>query len=453
MPSQYRHRRSSNPASAFPGAIEPGEIAVNTANRQLVVGDANASSLGTTLALLATRMFDARGQYAVGDYAWNGGQLYRAKATISPGAFNSANWDQVWTDAQSKAYADAGDAAVTTAFQNADTAIGSTVSGKVSKTGDVMTGPLTLPATTPTTLQAANRQYVDAAITAATGGGGATASGVANVPAGNISATDVQAAINELDTEKAPLSGAALVNPTSTTPAANDNSSKVANTAWFAGQASGSLPTMAGAAAPGTALTFSRGDHVHPTDTSRAPLTSPNFTGTPTAPTPANAADNSAALATTAWVNGFQITNIADGIVSYAKMAASAIATTAQFLANASQKILTTDRVWAAAPPTTLTDGSSVAPDLSTGINFSWTLGAAGRTLANPTNMKVGQTGLIYLIQDGTGGRTITTWGSQWKFPGGSKPVLSTAANSIDVLAYAVKSSTEIIGTFSAGFA
>ena len=52
-----------------------------------------------------------------------------------------------------------------------------------------------------------------------------------------------------------------------------------------------------------TAQTFldASGDHVHPTDTSRAPLASPSFTGTPTAPTPATGT-RSTQLATTAFV-------------------------------------------------------------------------------------------------------------------------------------------------------
>jgi hypothetical protein len=44
-------------------------------------------------------------------------------------------------------------------------------------------------------------------------------------------------------------------------------------------KASAALPLMDGAATAGAAATFTRGDHVHPTDTSRAPLASPSFTG------------------------------------------------------------------------------------------------------------------------------------------------------------------------------
>lgn len=73
--------------------------------------------------------------------------------------------------------------------------------------------------------------------------------------------------------------------------------------------ASSSTPAMDGTGAAGTAATYARGDHVHPTDTSRAPLASPAFTGTPTAPTPA-AGDNSTKIATTAYVQSRTLTGV-----------------------------------------------------------------------------------------------------------------------------------------------
>jgi hypothetical protein len=64
---------------------------------------------------------------------------------------------------------------------------------------------------------------------------------------------------------------------------------------------SSGAPAMDGTAAVGTSNRYARADHVHPTDTSRAPLASPALTGTPTAPTPA-AGDDSTKIATTAFV-------------------------------------------------------------------------------------------------------------------------------------------------------
>lgn len=62
-----------------------------------------------------------------------------------------------------------------------------------------------------------------------------------------------------------------------------------------------SNPAMDGSASAGSSDKFARGDHVHPTDTSRAPLASPTFTGTPKAPT-ATAGTNTTQIATTAFV-------------------------------------------------------------------------------------------------------------------------------------------------------
>ena len=62
-----------------------------------------------------------------------------------------------------------------------------------------------------------------------------------------------------------------------------------------------SNPNMDGSASAGSSADYARGDHRHPTDTSRAPLASPAFTGTPTAPT-ASSTTSSTQLATTAFV-------------------------------------------------------------------------------------------------------------------------------------------------------
>lgn len=89
-----------------------------------------------------------------------------------------------------------------------------------------------------------------------------------------------------------------------------------------------------------------------------------------------------------------------------------------------------------------LTDASSIATDLSLGNNFSVTLGG-NRTLANPTNITAGQSGVIVITQDGTGSRTLA-YGSYFKFPSGTAPTLTTTASAVDVLAYYVESSTRI---------
>ena len=91
------------------------------------------------------------------------------------------------------------------------------------------------------------------------------------------------------------------------TAAADTNSVALATTAFVVGQAGSATPLVDGTAAVGTSLRYARQDHVHPTDTSRAPLNSPAFTGTPSLPTGTTAVtqtagNNTTAVATTAFV-------------------------------------------------------------------------------------------------------------------------------------------------------
>ena len=92
--------------------------------------------------------------------------------------------------------------------------------------------------------------------------------------------------------------------------------------------------------------------------------------------------------------------------------------------------------------PVTLTDAASIALDLATGNNFTVTL-AGNRTLENPTNAVAGQTGQMYVIQDGTGSRTLA-FGSNYKFPNGTAITISTSTSSVDLLVFNVRSSTAI---------
>jgi hypothetical protein len=138
---------------------------------------------------------------------------------------------------------------------------------------------------------------------------------------------------------------------------------------------------------PGSSIKYSREDHVHPTDTTRA-----------------------AASAVTA-------------------------ATLAEYLSNNPQsRMVTSGTLWSAAGPVTIVDTSgTITCDFSTGIDFSVSVTAAGRTLANPVNVK-SQKGLIYLFANAAGA-SITTWGNQWIFPGGVKPTLS-ANGARDAISY-----------------
>jgi hypothetical protein len=93
-----------------------------------------------------------------------------------------------------------------------------------------------------------------------------------------------------------------------------------------------------------------------------------------------------------------------------------------------------------------LTDGATITADFALANNFSVTLGG-NRTLANPTNLTVGQSGVIKVTQDGTGSRTLA-YGSNWDFAGGTAPTLTTTANAVDILAYYVDDASNITTRF-----
>jgi hypothetical protein len=97
-----------------------------------------------------------------------------------------------------------------------------------------------------------------------------------------------------------------------------------------------------------------------------------------------------------------------------------------------------------------LTDGSTITPDFALANNYSVTLGG-NRTLANPTNLTAGQSGSIFISQDGTGSRTLA-YGSQYDFAGGTAPTLSTAASAIDRIDYVVRTTGSIHCVFTANY-
>lgn len=106
----------------------------------------------------------------------------------------------------------------------------------------------------------------------------------------------------------------------------------------------------------------------------------------------------------------------------YAKLAAGVLATLTanQVRADLGEKVVA------------LSDGATILIDASLANNFRVTLGG-NRTLGNPLNLIDGQVFNVRILQDGTGGRTLA-YGSMFKFPGGTAPVLSTAANALDFM-------------------
>lgn len=165
--------------------------------------------------------------------------------------------------------------------------------------------------------------------------------------------------------------------------------------------------------------------------TTYAPLASPTFTGTVTIPAGASIAGY---LTTATAASTYQTQAGMSGYLS-----TGAIGTTVQAYdantakTNAVQSFTKAQRGAVVA----LTSGATVTPDFSAAQNFSLSLGV-NATLANPTNLTAGQSGVIVI----TNGAYTLAFGSYWKFPGGTAPTLTQ--NGTDALAYYVDSSTRI---------
>jgi len=166
--------------------------------------------------------------------------------------------------------------------------------------------------------------------------------------------------------------------------------------------------------------------------------------------------------------SGGTVVTPADGSVSAAKMATEAVATTAivdsavtsvkiadDTIVNAdinssaaialSKIAKSTAATWTAGQRgeiTALTSATTITIDMADSNNFSVTL-AHNATFANPSNDTAGQSGSIFITQDGTGSRTAS-WGTDWEFAGGTAPTLTTTAGASDRIDYIIKSGTSI---------
>ena len=80
----------------------------------------------------------------------------------------------------------------------------------------------------------------------------------------------------------------------------------------------------------------------------------------------------------------------------------------------------------------TLTPGATVTPDADTDGTV-WTLTLdQDTTIANPTTMDAGMTFVLKIVQDSST-RTVT-WGANYKWPGGTAPVISTGSGEVDIV-------------------
>lgn len=97
----------------------------------------------------------------------------------------------------------------------------------------------------------------------------------------------------------------------------------------------------------------------------------------------------------------------------------------------------------------TLVDGANIVWDVALGAFAEVTL-TDNRTLDNPTNLINGASYILIVKQDSNGNHEMT-FGSAYKFPNGLAPVLSMAANAIDIITF-LSDGTNLYGSFLGSF-
>ena len=112
------------------------------------------------------------------------------------------------------------------------------------------------------------------------------------------------------------------------------------------------------------------------------------------------------------------------------------LADAGDFAAGVASRLIDAALVYDANVPLASSGSGTVTLDFTERRVFQHT--ATGNiTLANPANQRAGQSGVIYIVQDATGGRTVS-FGSDWKrFVGGG--LISTAADAVNVFSYLVR--------------
>lgn len=86
-----------------------------------------------------------------------------------------------------------------------------------------------------------------------------------------------------------------------------------------------------------------------------------------------------------------------------------------------------------------VSDTSIFAVDMTAGNNFIVYL-SADSTLRQPDNIKVGQQGIIYVIQEQTSGGKTLSYANDFKFVSGTVPTITTSISAVDMLVYNVRS-------------
>jgi hypothetical protein len=322
-----------------------------------------------------------------------------------------------------------------------------------------------------------------------------TANQVSFTPFGSLASSNVQAAIEELDTEKLPLAGGTVTgnleigtagslsfegstaNTFETFLSATDPTADRAivfpdqnGTVIVSGNASiVNADINASAAIVDTKLaTIVTAGKVSNSSTTAASAvvanaivardSSGNFSaGTITAAL-TGTASSATALATARTIQGVSFDGTANITVATAgsgiSVTGTAIANTGVLSVNGNAGAITNIAATNAVQSFTVAQRGTVSAlgavsagtttlDLATANNFSLSLPAGGTvTLANPSNQTAGQSGVVTITQN-SGTAATVAYGGNWKFQGGA-PSVSTTLSSVNVIAYYVESSSRI---------
>ena len=126
---------------------------------------------------------------------------------------------------------------------------------------------------------------------------------------------------------------------------------------------------------------------------------------------------------------------VPDGAVTLYHDNAAKIATSATGVSITGTAVATTD--------TDTSNTGNITLDFAANQNFVLTL-TGNVTLVNPSTEQVGQSGFLVLIQDGTGGRTLSL-GTDYETAAGAGITLSAAASTTDIVPYIVAASGRIL--------
>ena len=269
------------------------------------------------------------------------------------------------------------------------------------------------------------------------------ASNVGFTPVGDISATNVQAALQEVDSEKLPKAGGTV-----TGEILIGSTGSLA----FEGSTDNDYETTLAVEDPTADNTITLPDVT-------GTVVTTGDTGTVTSTMIADGTIVNADINASAAISGSKIVAATTSVVGVVQLTDSTASTstttaatpnsvkTAYDLANGKPG-LDTVHTWTKGQRgeiTVLTSGATITPDFADSNNFSVTLDT-NAVLANPTNLTAGQSGCIWITQDGTGGRTLG-YGSYWDFTGGTIPTVTSTASARSCLVYAVQSTTQITAT------